>query len=312
MLDHYYTPRDDLEVFIPTPIRMHTSTDTEAIRTRTDADIVAKPRASGVNAIDLSALALEQLVAFDCDSDDSDTESGSDDGYVSTLLRIQRALPPPQRKIAGARRVARAASAPVPTMRTPLSAGEGRAAEGEGEGMDVDGAPSGRGRKSAREGELFQSITAIPGLQGASFEELRLETYRQSLAATGTARPQPALAPPLVIPPAWASTFVEAEDDEDEGEGDEASSSSSSYSGSDSASGGGSGDDADLEIGADADLEIGDDVAADVEMRDAFGKTQDPRKKHTHTPTLDPRKAFTFRAASYPPAGPHTQGQAGW
>ncbi|KAJ6497365.1 hypothetical protein C8R45DRAFT_982673 [Mycena sanguinolenta] len=206
MLDHYYTPRDDLDALLPIP--------SNPIPTPPDADIAAKPRAPGVRVIDLSALALEQLVAFDCDTDDSDTESGSDDGYVSTLMRIQRALPPPTRKIAGARRVARAVSAPVPTMRTAA------VVEGHGEGdadagMEVDSGA--QGRRAAREGELFQSITAIPGLQGASFEELRLETYRQSLAATGTARPQPALAPPLVIPPAFAATFVEAED---EGEGE--------------------------------------------------------------------------------------------
>ncbi|KAF8161835.1 hypothetical protein K438DRAFT_2025742 [Mycena galopus ATCC 62051] len=46
-----------------------------------------------------------------------------------------------------------------------------------------------------------ESIAAIPGLESASFEELRLETYRQSRVAIGTARPQPAFAPAVVIPP---------------------------------------------------------------------------------------------------------------
>lgn len=54
-------------------------------------------------------------------------------------------------------------------------------------------------------------------------QELRLETYLQSLIATGTARPPPAAAPALVIPPAFQAQFCEHnkdDDDDDEGEGD--------------------------------------------------------------------------------------------
>ncbi|KAJ7687164.1 hypothetical protein B0H17DRAFT_700158 [Mycena rosella] len=178
---------------------------------------------------------------------------------------MQRTLPPaaaPARKIAGARRVARAVSAP----RAPRAV---LAMEVEVENVSASASASAsttEGRLgSTPEGEVFQSITAIPGLESTSFEvrrhlpsppppllsqmsqfsrhipfclsphfliavfpastcplsaspayvrtdtvqELRLETYLQSLVATGTARPQPAFAPALVIPPAFSAPFCD-------------------------------------------------------------------------------------------------------
>ncbi|KAJ7770341.1 hypothetical protein B0H14DRAFT_2967093, partial [Mycena olivaceomarginata] len=211
-----------------------------------------KPRANGTDTpafVDLSALAL---VAFDCD--DSDSESGSDDGYVSTLLRIQRAAVPAvlPRKIAGARRVARAASAPQPMRSTNTGS------------IDVDfdfdtPTTNGNAPRTASEGELFQSITAIPGLQSTSFEEIRLEIYRQSLIATGTARPQPAFAPPLVIPPAFAPQFVERAD-------------------------------VDADADSDSDVEMGDATA------EGAGKTLDPRKTKTQDPRVQRLKQASAQA----------------
>ncbi|KAJ7796534.1 hypothetical protein B0H14DRAFT_2914718 [Mycena olivaceomarginata] len=152
MLEHYYTPRD-----LSDGLLQPGADNGHPILTD-----LTKPRANG-------------------------TDTPRHDGYVSTLLRIQRAAVPAvlPRKIAGARRVARAASAPQPMRSTSTGS--------------IDD-------------ELFQSITAIPWPESTSFEELRLEIYRQSLIATGTARPQPAFAPPLVIPPAFAPQFVERAD----------------------------------------------------------------------------------------------------
>ncbi|KAJ7133674.1 hypothetical protein C8R43DRAFT_1022726 [Mycena crocata] len=194
MLDHYYTPRD-------LPLQIPAEDLIQPMLAETD-----KPHAPRAKVVDLSALDFEQL-AFDCDSG---SESGSDDGYVSTLLRIQRALPvqapATPRKIAGARRVARAVSSPN-SVRTGLMVD-----------LEVQTGPQ-RGGRTTPEGEVFQSITATPGLESTSFEELRLETYLQSLVATGTARPQPAFALALVIPPAFSAQFCEV-DAEGEDEGD--------------------------------------------------------------------------------------------
>ncbi|KAJ7650989.1 hypothetical protein FB45DRAFT_889279 [Roridomyces roridus] len=200
MLDHYYTPRDlvanaDLTPLPDTPI---------------DLD-VAKPPRSAPAVVDLTAL---DLLAFDCDSD---SDSGSDDGYVSTLLRMKaQAQVATPRRIAGARRVARAASAPGPARMMEVDL------PGTGNSLKVP-SPStslatGTGGRTVREGEMFQSITAIPGLESTSFEELRLETYLQSLIATGTARPPPASAPALVIPPAFQAQFCESRDEDEEEE----------------------------------------------------------------------------------------------
>ncbi|KAJ6533980.1 hypothetical protein DFH09DRAFT_1405742 [Mycena vulgaris] len=195
MLDHYYTPRDaPAPQDLPRPIAYDPTYDA----------VQGKPRPPRAAIVDLSTLDLEHL-AFDCDSG---SESGSDDGYVSTLQRMQRAMPAPvpvtPRRIAGARRVARAVSTPQPVR-------EGMGVmEVEVEGVEaVRTGTEARARRRAPEGEVFQSITAIPGLECTSFEELRLETYLQSLIATGTARPQPAFAPALVIPPAFSPPFCE-------------------------------------------------------------------------------------------------------
>ncbi|KAF7288440.1 hypothetical protein HMN09_01396700 [Mycena chlorophos] len=179
MLDHYYTPRDR----DPPPTQ-----DLMSVNVGRDS----KPQLFAPRTVvDLTSLSLDQIpFAFDCDSDEDDEDSGSDDGYVSTLLRLQRSLPlvVGPRKIAGARRVARAVSSPaVATTATTHS-------------MEVETTP---------EGEMFHSITAIPGLQTTSFEELRLETYMQSLIATGSARPQPAYTPAVVIPPAFSPHFCD-------------------------------------------------------------------------------------------------------
>ncbi|KAJ7194819.1 hypothetical protein GGX14DRAFT_677884 [Mycena pura] len=250
MLDHYYTPRDlPSQQMIPNacPMDLLTEFDTPV------GSATGKPLPPRAAVVDLSALDLDQL-AFDCDSG---SESGSDDGYVSTLLRIQRSvsLVPTPRKIAGARRVARAVSSPRPVR--------------AGMVVDVEVQVQSQARTSGRstpEGELFQSITAIPGLESTSFEvcvsllstighcllsailpakewrligdmivtvlhiapyprilapttpclpalELRLETYLQSLIATGTARPQPAFAPALVIPPTFSTPFCDCDKD---------------------------------------------------------------------------------------------------
>lgn len=157
MLDHYYTPRDAL-IPLPDP---HLALALTPPLLPSAADKPLPPRAA---VVDLSALSLEQL-AFDCDSA---SDSGSDDGYVSTLLRIQRTLPvstsasasapATPRKIAGARRVARAVSSPGPQLHLqPAPQLQ----------MDVEVAA---GVAAGPEGELFQSITAIPGLESTSFE----------------------------------------------------------------------------------------------------------------------------------------------
>ncbi|KAJ7660441.1 hypothetical protein B0H17DRAFT_1212622 [Mycena rosella] len=122
------------------------------------------PRAA---IFDLSTLDLEHL-AFDCDSGN---ESGSDDGYVSTLQRMQRALPP---ATAPARRVARVVSA----LRAPRAL---LAMEVEVENASVSASTSASTMTEGRlgstpEGEVFQSITVIPGFESTGFEELRLET----------------------------------------------------------------------------------------------------------------------------------------
>ncbi|KAJ7099301.1 hypothetical protein B0H15DRAFT_819808 [Mycena belliarum] len=197
MLDHYYTPRDAAPGPDPRTLLPRMTMDFD--RGPFDSDGPTNTGASGKTlpprgaVVDLRTLDLE--LVFDCDSG---SESGSDDGYVSTLQRLQRTLPsspPAPRKIAGARRVARAVSAPQTVLMPDVEA----TAAGAGP----------RARIHTPEGEVFQSITAIPGLECTSFEELRLETYMQSLVATGTARPQPAFAPALVIPPAFSSPFVD-------------------------------------------------------------------------------------------------------
>ncbi|KAK7057817.1 hypothetical protein R3P38DRAFT_2843163 [Favolaschia claudopus] len=263
MLDHYYTPRDlpDLDL---------TGDPLSSNPILTDL-VTAKPRATACSSrpavVDLSAIALEQLVAFDCD--DSDSESGSDDGYVSTLLRIQRAAAPVAlpRKIAGARRVARAVSAPH-TPRVTETGGAGSAG-----GMDVDSEMGDLATKkngaNVTEGELFQSITATPGLESTSFEELRLETYLQSLVATGTARPQPAFAPPLVIPPAFAAQFIEHDDDNHSDNGD-------------------------------VDMPH---VNVNIQQQQSL-KTRDPRKR-----LMQPAPPLTVRAASFPPSAAQQWGR---
>ncbi|KAJ7312806.1 hypothetical protein DFH08DRAFT_896627, partial [Mycena albidolilacea] len=210
--------------------------------------------------VDLSALAL---LAFDCD--DSDSESGSD-GYVSTLLRIQRAAVPAvlPRKIAGARRVARAASAPQPMRSTSTGS------------IDVDfdfdtPTTNGNAPRTASEGELFQSITVIPGLESTSFEvrcvAFSLSTV-QSLRRERHRATQPAFAPPLVIPPAFAPPFNATWD-------------------------------------SDSDVEMEDATA------EGTGKTLDPRKTKKQDPartaalkqaSAQAHAPFVFRAASYPPA----------
>ncbi|KAF7298463.1 hypothetical protein MKEN_01371400 [Mycena kentingensis (nom. inval.)] len=159
-----------------------------------------RPSLAPRTVIDLTSLDLDQIAfAFDCDSD-SDNEasgSGSDDGYVSTLLKLQRSIPVVQapRKIAGTRRVARAVSSPAVVA-------------ARDNGMDVE--IQQHQRSATPEGELFQSITATPGLETTSFEELRLETYMQSLISTG-ARPPPAYTPATTIPPAFSPYFCEWE-----------------------------------------------------------------------------------------------------
>ncbi|KAF7289172.1 hypothetical protein MIND_01378300 [Mycena indigotica] len=195
MLDHYYTPRDPLPAadglltnyVSPAGVGIGAGEKPKPLPPRT--------------VVDLTSLNLDQIpFSFDCDSDDED-QSGSDDGYVSTLLRLQKSLPivSVPRKIAGARRVARAVSSPaVPTTMS----------------MEVESDTTGaREANTAPEGEIFQSITAIPGLETMSFEELRLETYLQSLIATGSARPQPAFTPAMVIPPAFSPQFCEWDPD---------------------------------------------------------------------------------------------------
>jgi len=52
-------------------------------------------------------------------------------------------------------------------------------------------------------GEVFHSISAMPGFEGRSFEELRHECYSQSIIATGSG-PQPVFQPEMVIPPRYA------------------------------------------------------------------------------------------------------------
>ncbi|CAK5264466.1 unnamed protein product [Mycena citricolor] len=193
MLDHYYTPRDSAPSVLDTSILpLPISIDLSANMKTTDPRVKPTPVLRAA-VVDLSSIPLEEI-AFDCDSA-SDDESGSDDGYVSTLLRLQREMAPAvPRRIAGARRVARAASATLPPKTPDVE-------------MQTQGghAP----KRQMPEGELFQSITAITGLESTSFEELRLETYLQSLIATGSARPQPASAPALVIPPAFSSQFFD-------------------------------------------------------------------------------------------------------
>ncbi|KAH7919089.1 hypothetical protein BV22DRAFT_1041231 [Leucogyrophana mollusca] len=63
-----------------------------------------------------------------------------------------------------------------------------------------------------RKVNVFQSITATPGVSAWSFEELRAECYSQSLVATGSApRAVPQGAPSwMVIPPAFVARSVPA------------------------------------------------------------------------------------------------------
>ncbi|KAJ7921471.1 hypothetical protein B0H13DRAFT_1984835 [Mycena leptocephala] len=295
MFDHYYTPREDHLLNPMSALPLGDDNPLGPMHGLTEVDM-AKPRPAALHTVvDLSTLAL----AFDCDSG---SESGSDDGYVSTLLRIQRAAPLPAtpRKIAGARRVARAASAPQAQLVRAMMEIDVDSVEGQiGAGMRVgaSGTTKATEARSAPEGELFQSITATPGLESTSFEELRLETYLQSLVATGTARPQPAFARALVIPPGFAAQFVEVESDPD-------------------------GDDV-----ADAEMVDVEDVSSSSTATATVTehvKTGDPRVQKTTDPrTRDPRLAqqaaqktqdprvqqaqphppFVFRAASFPPSG---------
>ncbi|KAJ7478659.1 hypothetical protein B0H11DRAFT_2028166 [Mycena galericulata] len=181
MLDHYYTPRD-----LPAP-----DMNNDHSNAILDVDIagpdVGKPHPPRMGmGIDLRALSLEQLcVAFDCDDDDEDEDgrAGSDDGYVSTLLRLQRQCAPAlPRRIAGARRVARAVSAPQQQQRVvmeevDMEGGVDKSQDKGGRTRDPRVRPGHRqakaqaqGGRSTPEGELFQSITAIPGLESTSFE----------------------------------------------------------------------------------------------------------------------------------------------
>ncbi|KAJ7033497.1 hypothetical protein C8F04DRAFT_1396098 [Mycena alexandri] len=282
MLDHYYTPRDlplddvavgvaslqDEEPIFPLAGTSNLSLDSKKNGLEKDA---LRPRDTILH--DLRVL-TDFTLEFDCDSGSED-ESGSDDGYVSTLLRLQRqrnnllargvndvvglGLGTPERKIAGARRVARAVSSPQAVPRAMVEdIGVGVATQ------DVQGT-----RKL--EGEVFQSITAIPGLESMSFEELRLETYLQSLIATGTARPQPAFCAALVIPPAFSAQFCEAQEEDGDGED-------------------GDGD-------------------GDVEMGDVLS----PSASTSHPiPQAAAHPPFVFRAASYPPAHAQQWGGGGF
>ncbi|KAJ7286820.1 hypothetical protein C8J57DRAFT_1652119 [Mycena rebaudengoi] len=112
------------------------------------------------------------LLAFDCDDDADSPDSADSDGYVSVLRRPPARSPAPAASPAQSR-----ARRPCRPPRLPR--------------------------------ERYQSITAIPGLGSTNFEELRLETYMQSLVATGTARPHPAFSPAAVIPPAFSAPFVD-------------------------------------------------------------------------------------------------------
>ncbi|KAJ7189026.1 hypothetical protein C8R46DRAFT_1341642 [Mycena filopes] len=294
MLDHYYTPRDlpplassdgdpgvvaapTVDPFPGTKLGLGLGVD----RVDRDRDRKAQPRDTILH--DLRVLD-DFTLEFDCDSGSED-ESGSDDGYVSTLLRLQRQRAAAQgqelglgtpRKIAGARRVARAVSSPRALTTAPLPA--------------ADAGKSKNKSKTKSEGEVFQSITATPGLESTSFEELRLETYLQSLVATGTARPQPAFCPAVVIPPAFAAWFCESGDHSDaDGEG---RASRSGRAGSDSRSRSRSGAHGDGD-GGDGEGEDGGEDGGDVEMGDASPQAQ--LQPQPHPP-------FVFRAASYPPA----------
>jgi hypothetical protein len=168
MFDHYYTPREDHLLNPMSAVPLGDDNPLGPMHGLTEVDM-AKPRPAALHTVvDLSTLAL----AFDCDSG---SESGSDDGYVSTLLRIQRAAPLPAtpRKIAGARRVARAASAPQAQLVRAMMDIDVDAVEGQiGAGMRVgaSGTTKATEARSAPEGELFQSITATPGLESTSFE----------------------------------------------------------------------------------------------------------------------------------------------
>ncbi|KAJ7286765.1 hypothetical protein C8J57DRAFT_1652019 [Mycena rebaudengoi] len=132
------------------------------------------------------------------DSDDEGSGSGSDsDGYVSVLQRARAQLSP--RRIAGTRRVSRAVSSPQPIavvsppkMQAPPTAPVAF--------MRLD--------PQTPAYEVFQSIT--PGYGSTSFEELRVETYLQSLVATGTARPEPASSRADVFLPRFTPQFVGA------------------------------------------------------------------------------------------------------
>ncbi|KAJ7716394.1 hypothetical protein DFH07DRAFT_1068390 [Mycena maculata] len=269
MLDHYYTPRD-----LPLPADLTAHPLHTPVRMPADFDPSSKPGAGEPRAavVDLRALDLCQL-AFDCD----DSDDGSEDGYVSTLLRLQRALPAPPRRIAGARRVARAASAPQPPVQVHMMEVEGGRDVVKGTGtvrdagktrdprVQMRGGKGGRAAQRAPEGEMFQSITAIPGLESTSFEELRLETYLQSLVATGTARPPDAAAPALVIPPAFQPQFCEP--------------------GSSSASGGRGGEE-------DEDVEMGD-ATTPAPTSETSASTFTPQPQ----PHPSPHRAATFPLA---------------
>ncbi|KAJ6631314.1 hypothetical protein B0H10DRAFT_1978168 [Mycena sp. CBHHK59/15] len=231
MLDHYYTPRDP----VPLPLSLSPAgadavmgsniSNSGAALSDTVLGSALSDTVSVFARVPRTAPQLVDLV-FDCDDDDDDdSDSGSDDGYVSVILRaLVRPAPPPPgpRRIAGARRVARAVTAPFPQVPVqgfpeaaagaPLASPFPQVATGVAEAAPQLGwaardslptwtptqpatstwgptwTPAPPAAASPRE-ELFQSITATPGLRGSSFEELRLETYRQSLIATGSARP---------------------------------------------------------------------------------------------------------------------------
>jgi hypothetical protein len=106
---------------------------------------------------------------------------------------------------------------------------------------------------------LFASSLFSPHLHFTP-QELRLEIYRQSLIATGTARPQPAFAPPLVIPPAFAPQFVERSD-------------------------------VDADADSDSDVEMGDATA------EGAGKTQDPRVQRLKQASAQAQAPFVFLIA---------------
>ncbi|KAF8140877.1 hypothetical protein K438DRAFT_1946588 [Mycena galopus ATCC 62051] len=167
------------------------------------------------------ALPLEQLVAFDCD--DSDGDSGLDDGYVSTLLRIQRAAAPPvvaPRKIAGARRVARAASAPMRVTSEIRGRADNEEDREEGRGRAL---PKYHCNSRARERKLRDEKTdprIAPSRR--TLTELLFQFWNSASKPIANPASQPAprapsphSPPPLSSPPAFAPQFFEPSEDMD-------------------------------------------------------------------------------------------------